>query len=146
MLTHLNVHKPLLHVKCSRVLERNQYAFKVSKDGTWFFTISISTTHNGDKPNRVENLRQTVIGQLARIPRNSQKIEVLLRIDNFVTIPKQGEKESKVQMSVGGHFHSGDLILLRMLPPSHDIFVTIYGIREVEEPYPGNAESTSQTE
>jgi hypothetical protein len=41
-------------------------------------------------------------------------------------------------MSVGGVFQAGDLILLRMLPPKHDMFITIYGIHEVEEPYPGN--------
>ena len=103
----------------------------VGKDGTWFFTISISITN--DKPQSGENLHQTVVGQLARIPKNGQKMETLLRINNLMTLRKQGDKESKVQMSVGGNFQVGDLILLRMLPPSQDMFVTIYGIHEIEE-------------
>ncbi len=79
------------------MLERGQYAFRVNKEGTWFFTISISTTD--DKPNDNSSDRQLVVGQLARIPKSgSSQLEVLLRIDNFVTFPKGGEKESKIQV------------------------------------------------
>ena len=44
-------------------------------------------------------------------------------------------------MSVGGQFQTGDLVLVRMLPPSQDLFVTIYGIHELEESFPGNVDS-----
>ena len=79
-----------------RVLERGQYAYKIDKDGTWFFTLSISTTQdesNGD----VKKDRQVVVGQLARKPKDGS-IEVLLRIDNFIDSPKNGEKERKIQV------------------------------------------------
>ena len=102
----------------------------MTKDGTWFFTISIVTTVN-KSATKID--RQIVVGQLARIPRKGAKIEVLLRIDNFISFPENNENESKIQMSVGGNFQSGDLIILRMLPPDRDIFITLYGIHESEE-------------
>ena len=90
-----------------RVLERGQYAYKIDKDGTWFFTLSISTNDirpsdggvEKDRKIDMKKDRQVVVGQLARIPKNGPpSIEVLLRIDNFIPITKSGEKERKIQV------------------------------------------------
>jgi len=122
-----------------RVLEHDQYAFKVNKPGTWFFTVSIAVpaTTSSVRPTPATNRpnqRDVVIGQLAKLPKRDGKIEVLLRIDNFIDFPESGgNRESKIQMSVGRSFEVGDLVLFRMAPPDRDLFVTFHGIHENED-------------
>ena len=121
------------------MLEHDQFAFKVNQNGTWFFTVSITTPtttttdNNKSTPTTGPVDRKIVVGQLAKLPKRSGKIEVLLRIDNFIDFPEKGGKESKIQMSVGGNFETGDLVLLRMAPPERDLFVTFHGIHENDD-------------
>ena len=119
------------------MLDHDQFAFKVNKKGTWFFTVSITTpTTKDDKPTPLTTSptdREIVVGQLAKLPKRGGKIEVLLRIDNFIDFPENGGKESKIQMSVGGNFEVGDLVFLRLVPADRDLFVTFHGIHENDD-------------